>query len=97
MHFSCSYHQKYRLQGHRDLCDTLGLHKANGKDGHAENEARDKLLQSSYVATKLNGYLAGVGGIEQFKTEIDSLGLTPTQKEYCLNYIEQHEGEGLYC
>ncbi|XP_058980033.1 peptide methionine sulfoxide reductase isoform X2 [Musca domestica] len=77
------YHQKYRLQGHRDLCDTLNLNS--------------KLLQTSYVATKLNGYLAGVGGFEQFKSEVDTMGLTPTQKEYCNYYVEKNEGQGLYC
>lgn len=77
------YHQKYRLQGHRDLCETLKLDK--------------DLLKSSYVATKLNGYLVGVGGIEQFKSELDTMGLTPTQKEYCIYYVEKNEGQGLYC
>jgi len=38
------YHQKYRLQGHKDLASSLNL--------------TPKLLQTSYVATKLNGYLA---------------------------------------
>lgn len=77
------YHQKYRLQGHRDLCETLKLNP--------------ELLKSSYVATKLNGYLVGVGGVEQFKAEVDSMGLTPTQKEYCSYYVEKNEGQGLYC
>ncbi|XP_032596680.1 peptide methionine sulfoxide reductase isoform X3 [Drosophila grimshawi] len=77
------YHQKYRLQGHKDLAASLNLNP--------------QLLQSSYVATKLNGYLAGVGGIEQFKTEVDTLGLTPTQREYCNYHIENNEGQGLYC
>ncbi|XP_034111801.1 peptide methionine sulfoxide reductase isoform X3 [Drosophila albomicans] len=77
------YHQKYRLQGHKDLAASLNL--------------SPQLLQSSYVATKLNGYLAGVGGIEQFKSEADTLGLTPTQRQYCNYHIEQNEGQGLYC
>ncbi|KAM7358119.1 methionine sulfoxide reductase A isoform 3-T3 [Cochliomyia hominivorax] len=77
------YHQKYRLQGHRDLCETLSLNSS--------------LLQTSYVATKLNGYLAGVGGIEQFKREVEQMGLTPTQRDYCNYYIEKNEGQGLYC
>ena len=78
-----SYHQKYRLQGQKDLAETLNLDA--------------KLLRTSYVATKLNGYLAGVGGVKQFKDEIDTLGLTPSQKEYCLYQVEQNEGTGLYC
>lgn len=81
--FSYSYHQKYRLQGHKDLAASLNLNK--------------QLLQNSYVATKLNGYLAGVGGIDQFKTEVETMGLTPTQRQYCTYHIEQNEGQGLYC
>ncbi|KAI8037859.1 hypothetical protein M5D96_009360 [Drosophila gunungcola] len=78
-----AYHQKYRLQGHKDLASSLNL--------------TPKLLQTSYVATKLNGYLAGVGGMEQFKAEVESMGLTPTQRQYCNYHVEQNEGQGLYC
>ncbi|KAH8242142.1 peptide methionine sulfoxide reductase isoform X1 [Drosophila bipectinata] len=78
-----AYHQKYRLQGHKDLASSLNL--------------SPQLLQSSYVATKLNGYLAGVGGIEQFKSEVETFGLTPTQRQYCNYHVEQNEGQGLYC
>ncbi|XP_067613158.1 peptide methionine sulfoxide reductase isoform X2 [Eurosta solidaginis] len=77
------YHQKYRLQGHKDLAATLDLNA--------------KLLRTSFIATKLNGYLAGVGGIKQFKEELDTFGMTPSQKEYCLYHVEQNEGAGLYC
>ena len=77
------YHQKYRLQGHRDLSETLRLDS--------------ELLKTSYVATKLNGYLVGVGGVEHFKRDVDTMGLTPTQKEYCNYYVEKNEGQGLYC
>ncbi|KRG00229.1 uncharacterized protein Dwil_GK10595, isoform B [Drosophila willistoni] len=77
------YHQKYRLQGHKDLVSSLNLNQ--------------KLLQTSFVATKLNGYLAGVGGVEQFKSEVESFGLTPTQRQYCNHHVEQNEGQGLYC
>ncbi|XP_037938817.1 peptide methionine sulfoxide reductase [Teleopsis dalmanni] len=77
------YHQKYRLQGHKDLTKSLNLNS--------------KLLLTSYVATKLNGYLAGVGGLAQFNAEADTLGLTPSQKSYCSYYTEKNEGGGLYC
>ncbi|CAD7005032.1 unnamed protein product [Ceratitis capitata] len=77
------YHQKYRLQGHKDLAETLNLDP--------------KLLRTSFIATKLNGYLAGVGGVQQFREEVDKFGLTPSQKEYCLYHVEQNEGAGLYC
>lgn len=101
-----SYHQKYRLQGHRDFAKELGLNS--------------KLLQTSHVAARLNGwianarsdrwrkidntfsilsfsYLVGVGGVKQFKEEAESLGLSKKQIEYVTKYVEKHEGGGLYC
>lgn len=81
--FSYSYHQKYRLQGHKDFAKEIGL--------------TSKLLHSSHIAARLNGYLVGVGGIEQFLKEADYLGLSEGQKDYVRTYIEKHEGGGLYC
>jgi len=77
------YHQKYRLQGHKDLAKQLGLDS--------------KLLQTSHVAARLNGYLAGVSGVKQFEDEAESLGLNKTQIEYALHYIKENEGGSLYC
>jgi len=77
------YHQKYRLQSHKDLVETLGLNP--------------ELLQTSHVAAKLNGYLVGVGGVKQFLSEADSLGLNDSQKEYVRHYVEKNEGGGLFC
>lgn len=78
-----SYHQKYRLQGHKDLAKQIGMNA--------------KLLQTSHVAARLNGYLVGVGGIKQFNEEADSLGLTKKQAEYVLQYVKENEGGGLSC
>lgn len=80
---SYSYHQKYRLQSHKDLAESLGM--------------TPELLQTSYVAAKLNGYLVGVGGVEQFQKEADNFGLTPSQKEYVRHHVEENEGGGLFC
>jgi len=77
------YHQKYRLQGYKELCDSLNLNS--------------ELLRNSYVATKLNGYLVGIGGIKQFQEEVKTMGLTPSQIEYCNYYVEKNEGQGLFC
>lgn len=77
------YHQKYRLQQHKALCATLAL--------------TPELLQTSYVAAKLNGYVAGVGGVKQFLAEADSLGLNESQKEYVQHHVAENEGGGLYC
>lgn len=86
--FNCSislssYHQKYRLQGHRDLAKTLGLNS--------------KLLQTSHVATRLNGFLVGLGGVQQFQDEVDNLGLDKKQSDYVLKYLKENEGGNLYC
>lgn len=77
------YHQKYRLQGHKDLAKQLGL--------------TSKLLQSSHVAAKLNGYLVGVGGSAQFLEESKNLGLTEKQIEYVHRHVKDNEGGALYC
>lgn len=78
-----SYHQKYYLQNHKDLAKTLGLD--------------EKLLRTSHVAARLNGYLVGVGGVKQFLEESYSLGLNEAQKEYVRHYVEENEGGNLYC
>lgn len=81
--FISSYHQKYRLQGHKDLAKQVGMNS--------------KLLQTSHVAARLNGYLVGVGGIKQFNEEVENLGLNKKQTEYVLHYIKENEGGGLSC
>ncbi|KAJ6647903.1 Peptide methionine sulfoxide reductase, partial [Pseudolycoriella hygida] len=72
------YHQKYRLQSHKDLFHTLGMNP--------------ELLQTSYVAAKLNGYVVGVGGVKQFLAEADNLGLNISQKQYVQQQVEKNEG-----
>ncbi|CAB3220121.1 unnamed protein product [Arctia plantaginis] len=77
------YHQKYRLQGHKDLCISLGLDSSK--------------LQTSHLAARLNGYLVGVGGRSQFEQEVQSLGLSEKQAEYVRRELERNEGGGLAC
>lgn len=78
-----SYHQKFRLQAHKDFAKTLGLNS--------------DLLLTSFVATKLNGYLVGVGGIQQFDKEAPEFGLNQSQLEYARRYVRKNEGAGLSC
>ncbi|KAL5282344.1 hypothetical protein ACFFRR_005486 [Megaselia abdita] len=78
------YHQKYRLQEHKELFDTLNI-------------SSTYILHNSYVAAKLNGYLMGVKTVDQFLSQSDLLGLTPTQKEYVKYFIEMNQGRGLFC
>ncbi|KOB72754.1 Ecdysone-induced protein 28/29kD [Operophtera brumata] len=77
------YHQKYRLQGHKDLCRSLGLDSSK--------------LQTSHLAARLNGYLVGVGGMNMFEQEVEKLGLSEKQAEYVRREIERNEGGGLAC
>ncbi|XP_039755354.1 peptide methionine sulfoxide reductase [Pararge aegeria] len=77
------YHQKYRLQGHKDLCRSLGLDSSK--------------LQTSHLAARLNGYLVGVGGKTQFEQEVVRLGLSEKQAEYVRRELERNEGGGLAC
>jgi peptide-methionine (S)-S-oxide reductase len=86
IYFYCSYHQKYRLQAHRKLASELGL-----------GPSSSKLLQTSHVATKLNGYLVGVGGAKQFADEAKELGLNERQIEYVMKHVKENEAGGLTC
>lgn len=81
LHFS--YHQKFRLQSHKNFAKTL--------------ELNSELLLKSFVAAKLNGYLVGVGGVKQFDTEVFDLGLNQSQIDYVRHFVEKYEGAGLYC
>ncbi|XP_059607549.1 peptide methionine sulfoxide reductase [Phlebotomus argentipes] len=77
------YHQKYRLQSHKELSKSLGMDS--------------RLLQTSHIAARLNGYLVGVGGVAQFDKEVGNLGLTEDQQEYVRKFVEENEGGGLFC
>lgn len=83
MYLCFSYHQKYRLQSHKDFVKTLNL--------------TPELLLTSHVAARLNGYLVGVGGVAQFDAEAAALGLDDSQREYVRNFVVQNEGGSLYC
>ncbi|CAO1425617.1 unnamed protein product [Diamesa hyperborea] len=77
------YHQKYRLQGHKNLAKEIGL--------------SSKLLQTSHVASKLNGYLVGIVSTQQYLEEVKDLGLTQAQIDYVKRYVIENQGGGLSC
>lgn len=79
-----SYHQKYRLQQHKDLCKDLGL------------ITQDDLVKS-HVAARLNGYVVGQGGIEQFDAEASKLRLDEAAIKYVRQLVIKYEGQGLHC
>ncbi|XP_011684889.1 PREDICTED: peptide methionine sulfoxide reductase isoform X1 [Wasmannia auropunctata] len=78
------YHQKYRLQNHPWLIETMGFNTP-------------EVLCASPLAAKLNGYIAGAGSLEQFEKELPSLGLSEKSAKYLTKYIVENQGSGLYC
>ncbi|XP_026675279.1 peptide methionine sulfoxide reductase isoform X1 [Ceratina calcarata] len=78
------YHQKYRLRDHPWLLETTGL-------------TSDEIIRNSPLATKLNGYIAGAGTIEQFEKELPNLGLSEKASQYLQKYVIENQGNGLYC
>lgn len=85
--FKCfvnSYHQKYRLQGHQWLVESMNL-------------SSGEVLRTSPLASKLNGYLAGAGTIEQFERDLPSLDLNEKTSQYLRKCVIENQGNGLYC
>lgn len=80
---SFSYHQKFRLQAHKEFVKSLQLNS--------------ELLIKSFVAAKLNGYLVGVDSLKQFEKESSEFGLSPAQINYVKKYVIENEGAGLSC
>ncbi|XP_025423232.1 peptide methionine sulfoxide reductase isoform X2 [Sipha flava] len=78
------YHQKYRLRQHQNLCKDLGL------------DSGDDLIKS-HVAARLNGYVVGQGGIDQFDAESLKLGLDEATIKYVRHLVIKYEGQGLHC
>ncbi|CAH0770749.1 unnamed protein product [Bemisia tabaci] len=78
------YHQKYRLQGHPWLCEAIGM-KSGAK------------LKNSHLAARLNGYVIGCGGVNQFNAEVGKLGLDEKTADYVRKLVIKNEGNGLTC
>lgn len=70
------YHQKYMLQG-----DIL----LYGEFRRMYPDFTD--LVHSAAAAKVNGYLYGCGSLEQLRTELGSLGLSPQGGEHLLSRV----------
>lgn len=81
--FLLSYHQKYRLQQHPWLCKELDL--------------TPELLQTSHIAARLNGYLAGVGKVEDFDKDVVDLGLSDKAASFVRQQLLENAGGSLYC
>ena len=65
----CSYHQKYMLQHHPWLLESLNINPG-------------EQLISSHVAARLNGYIGGYGKHSDFSAEGPKLGLNEKMIEY---------------
>ncbi|XP_035721564.1 peptide methionine sulfoxide reductase-like isoform X1 [Vespa mandarinia] len=78
------YHQKYRLQNHPWLIETTGL-------------TTGEILRTSPLAAKLNGYIAGVGSLEQLEKDLPNFGLSDKAAQYIKKYLIKNQGTGLYC
>uniref|UniRef100_A0A8D8Y6A0 peptide-methionine (S)-S-oxide reductase n=1 Tax=Cacopsylla melanoneura TaxID=428564 RepID=A0A8D8Y6A0_9HEMI len=78
------YHQKYRLRQHTYLHSKL-------------NFKTEECYKTSHVASRLNGYVVGFGGVKQFEEEADKLGLSDDVKTYVRKYVVQYEGSGMMC
>lgn len=72
------------MQQHKNLCNDLGL-----KTG-------DYLI-NSHVAARLNGYVVGQGGIDQFDSEVSKLRLDEAAVSYIRQLVIKYEGQGLHC
>lgn len=51
----------------------------------------------SHVAARLNGYVVGQGGIDQFDAEISKLRLDEAAIKYVRQLVIKYEGQGLHC
>jgi peptide-methionine (S)-S-oxide reductase len=83
-HDAEDYHQKYRLQQHSWLCKQVNLFS-------------EMDFKKSPLAARLNGYVFGQGGINQFNEEVDKLGLNEDAANYVRTLILKYEGQGLTC
>lgn len=77
------YHQKYRLQQYSWIVEELGL--------------SPEQLQTSQVAAKLNGYIAGVGTTENFEKDVQQLGIPEKIAGYVKIQLLANYGGSLYC
>lgn len=78
-----SHHQKFRLQANKDFVKTLQLNS--------------ELLLTSYVAAKLNGFLGGYGGIEEFEKQVEYFGLTSSQENIIREHLLKNTNVGPSC
>lgn len=72
------YHQKYKLQQHRDL-----LREFKTMYPKAEH------FVNSTAAARVNGYLSGHGNLEEIESELGSLGLSPKGERMLMEAVKR--------
>ncbi|KAL1490608.1 hypothetical protein ABEB36_013271 [Hypothenemus hampei] len=77
------YHQKYRLQRHSWIMEELDISLEQ--------------LQTSTVAARLNGYLAGVGTRQHLEQDMKLLGIPEKIASFVKIQYKENEGGNLYC
>lgn len=84
-YYCFSYHQKYRLQSHPCLLKSIGPKTS-------EN------LQTSTLAAKLNGYIAGASTLEEFQRDkLIAERLNEEEYHYLKDCLIKNQASGLYC
>jgi hypothetical protein len=79
------YHQKYYLREFPQLVAELS--------GGGGPEA----FRESHAAARLNGYVSGHGGMEQFERERSRLGLSLAGEALVRRILQEQEGAGASC
>jgi peptide-methionine (S)-S-oxide reductase len=74
-----AYHQKYYLQQVDLLKNDIKKHYPNFKD-----------FVDSTAAARINGYIKGVGTMEQLNEEIDMLGLSEKGKKRLIEIVDSY-------
>jgi peptide-methionine (S)-S-oxide reductase len=63
----------------------------------AVNLERGPKLKSSHLAARLNGYVVGKGGVAQFDSEVQKLGLDENTTKLVRDLVVKNEGRQLVC
>jgi len=79
--FTCAedYHQKYKLQAHRNIVKALNLTSYSD-------------LIDSPIASKMNGYLGGYGTVKTLKEDIKSLKIPDKVAPILISIVERNQG-----
>lgn len=69
-----NYHQKYFLRKNKSILSTLNL--------------TDEQLINSEIATRLNGFSAGFGSIQQFNEEVNGFHISDEDRQHIIQIIK---------